>query len=380
MTTATSARFAGLASRAGDTPELVVDLAVLGRNIDRHATAAADAGVALRPHIKTHKLPEIARMQIDRGAVGIQVAKLGEAEVMIGAGITDVLIGYPIVGRSKVARLVALAERATVTVSLDALDVATPIATAAADRGLTIGLLVELDTGLGRVGVEPGPAAVELVERLVQLPGVDVRGVLTHEGHVYAGARSPKELEELTRDACQRTVATAEAIRAQGIAAPVVSVGSSGTFRFAIGVDGVTEVRPGTYVFNDLTQISLGAATLADVAAVVTATVVSGPRDSEVVLDAGSKALTSDRMITHSAPATFGAVYTVGGHTGQVVRLSEEHGIAAFGEGETPTIGERVAIVPNHICPVVNLFDYATIVRDDTVLDRWAIAARGKMQ
>jgi D-serine deaminase-like pyridoxal phosphate-dependent protein len=380
MTTATLARFADLASRASDTPELVVDLTVVRRNIDRHATAAAHAGVALRPHIKTHKLPEIARMQIDRGAVGIQVAKLGEAEVMINAGMTDVLIGYPIVGTSKIARLVALAEQTTITVSLDGLDVAAPIAAAAVDRGVTIALMVELDTGLGRIGVEPGPAAVELAERLAQLAGVSVRGVLTHEGHVYASARSPKELDELTRDACERTVATAEAIRAKGIAAPVVSVGSSGTFRFAIQVDGVTEVRPGTYVFNDLTQISLGAATLADVGAVVVATVVSGPRDSEVVLDAGSKALTSDRMITHSAPATFGAVYTIEGHLGQVVRLSEEHGIAAFAKGESPSIGERVAIVPNHICPVVNLFDYATIVGDDAVLDRWAIAARGKMQ
>jgi D-serine deaminase-like pyridoxal phosphate-dependent protein len=381
MIDAPSGRLRTLGSFASDTPELIVDLAVLRDNVEREARAAGEAGVALRPHIKTHKLPEVARMQIEAGAVGIQVAKLGEAEVMIDSGIDDVLIGYPIVGPLKVERLMSLAERARITVSLDALAVAEPIAAAAAARGISIGLLVELDTGLSRIGVAPGPDAVELAESIAELDGVELIGVLTHEGHAYARAQSSEDLERLTRDACEQTVATAEAIRARGIPAPVVSVGSSGTFRFAIHVNGVTEVRPGTYVFNDLTQVALGAATEADLAAVVVATVVSGPRDCEVVLDAGSKALTSDRMIVNHAPATHGAVFTADGNAGEIVRLSEEHGVAAFASpGQAPGIGEHVVIVPNHVCPVINLFETATIVSDASVVDRWSVAARGKLR
>jgi D-serine deaminase-like pyridoxal phosphate-dependent protein len=381
MIDSAAGRLTALASCASNTPELIVDLAALESNVARTARAAEAAGVALRPHVKTHKLPEVAHMQVRAGAVGIQVAKLGEAEVMIDAGIQDVLIGYPIVGAHKVERLVTLAERATLTVSLDAFDVAAPIAAAAAERGVSIALLIELDTGLSRVGVAPGRDAVDLAERVAELPGLELAGVLTHEGHAYALARGQEDLERLTRDACQRTVETAEAIRARGIAAPVVSVGSSGTFHFAIAVQGVTEVRPGTYVFNDLSQLALGAATPADLAATIVATVVSGPRDREVVIDAGSKALTSDRMIVHDSPATFGAVVTARGNTGEIVRISEEHGIAAFADPvDVPQIGEPVAIVPNHICPVINLFERATVVSEGAVADRWAIAARGKLQ
>ena len=381
MTEASSGRLGALASCASDTPELIIDLAALDDNVARTARAAHAAGVALRPHIKTHKLPEIAQMQLQAGAIGIQVAKLGEAAVMIDRGVDNVLVGYPIVGPLKVERLVSLAERATITVSLDAIDVAAPIAAAAAERGVSIGLLVELDTGLSRVGVAPGPDAVALAEKIAELEGVELIGVLTHEGHAYARSKSPEDLERLTRDACERSVATAEEIRARGIEVPVVSVGSSGTFRFAIQVEGVTEVRPGTYVFNDLTQLALGAAAPANLAAVVIATVVSGPRDREVVLDAGSKALTSDRMITNVAPATFGAVFTGRGRRGDIVRLSEEHGIASFPDADdAPRIGDRVAIVPNHVCPMINLFEQATIVKDGTVVDHWAVAARGKLQ
>jgi D-serine deaminase-like pyridoxal phosphate-dependent protein len=381
MINAPSGRLSALGTLASDTPELVVDLAALRENIERTAREADAAGVALRPHIKTHKLPEIARMQLEAGAVGIQVAKLGEAEVMVDAGIDDVLIGYPIVGQPKIERLMSLAERANITVSLDALAVADPIAAAAVDRGVSIGLLVEIDTGLGRIGVAPGPAAVELAERVAELDGVELLGVLTHEGHAYGRSRSPGDLERLTRYACAQTVATAEAIRAKDIPAPVVSVGSSGTFRFAIDVDGVTEVRPGTYVFNDLTQVALGAAIPDQLAAIVVATVVSGPRDREVVLDAGSKALTSDRMIVNDPPATHGTVFTADGGTGQIVRLSEEHGVAAFaGPAEAPSIGERVVIVPNHVCPVINMFECVTIVNDGGMVDRWRVAARGKLR
>lgn len=374
-------RLATLAACSGDTPDLVIDLGALQTNVDRIAAAAAAHGVGVRPHIKTHKLIQVARMQMNAGAVGIQVAKLGEAEVMVEAGILDVLVGYPIVGKAKVERLVGLAELARVTVSLDALEVARPIAEAAERRGVELNFLIEIDTGLSRIGVPPGEEAIGLAEQVAALPATHLIGVLTHEGHAYTRAGSEEELRTITREACERTVATARELRTRGTAAPVISVGSSGTFRFAIEVDGVTEVRPGTYVFNDRTQIGLGAATPADVAAVVVATVVSGHRAGEVVLDAGSKALTSDRMISNSVSDTFGLVAADDGSVGEIVRLSEEHAVASFPQGvKAPGVGERVAIIPNHICPVVNLFEKATVTLDGAVVDRWPVAARGLLR
>jgi D-serine deaminase-like pyridoxal phosphate-dependent protein len=372
------ARLERLAQLATDTPELVVDLAALRANIARIATAAAGRRVSLRPHIKTHKAPRVAQLQLDAGAVGIQVAKLGEAEVMADAGVQDILVGYPIVGEAKLARLVALASQASITVSVDSHHVSRAIAQAAHRAGVTIGLLIEVDTGLHRIGVPPGQPAVKLAEQVAALDGVELRGVLTHEGHVYTRARDEADARRLTHEACQALVETARLIRERGLPTPIVSVGSAATFRFAIEVAGVTEVRPGTYVFNDRTQMAQGAAALDDVAAVVVATIVSGPHDNgEVVVDAGSKALTSDQMIVPQPPPTFGAVP----HSdGSVVRLSEEHAVIKLTDGASPSIGDRLAIIPNHICPVVNLFDRMTVVEGDRIVDTWMIAARGKLR
>lgn len=377
---AAQGRLAHFADLSVDTPQMAIDLSTLRENIERSARAARDAGVALRPHAKTHKMPQIAAMQIEAGAVGVQVAKLGEAEVMANAGIDDILVGYPILGAAKLDRLGALTERARISVSIDTLSVAAEIARTAQRRGTTIHLLVELDTGLGRVGVVPGPAAVELAERIAELEGIELAGVLTHEGHAY-GATSEEELRALTRDACQRSVETANQIRERGLAAPTVSVGSSGSFRFAIEVDGVTEVRPGTYVFNDRTQLALGAAEADDVAAVVVATVISGPRGGEMVIDAGSKSLTSDRMLITDPPPTFGMAIAADGVAGEVVRLSEEHGVVLFPDPETvPAVGAQVAVALNHICPAINLFEQVAIVDHGRVVDHWVVAARGKLQ
>jgi D-serine deaminase-like pyridoxal phosphate-dependent protein len=360
-----------------DTPELVIDLDVVRRNIRRTADMAAAAGVDLRPHVKTHKIPQIARLQIEGGAVGIQVAKLGEAEIMAHAGLSDILVGYPIVGAAKLERLTALALRTTVTVSLDSYEVAQAISAAAHARGVHIRLLIELDTGLARLGATPrSPATTELAERIADLPATTLVGVLTHEGHVYAQASSADEMRTLTLTACEAVVDTLRDIKAAGICGATASVGSTGTFRFAIEAGGVTEVRPGTYIFNDRTQVALGSATGDDVAAAIVTTVVSSPRPGEVVVDAGSKALTSDRMLNHHPSAGFGV--TADG-SGIVTRLSEEHAVISFGDGVSPAIGERLVIVPNHICPVVNLFDEVTVA-DHGSAERWPVAARGRLQ
>ena len=362
-----------------DTPEIVIDLGRLQANI-AHAAAAADAhGVRLRPHVKTHKMPQVASLQIRAGAVGIQVAKLGEAEVFAHAGIADIFIGYPLVGAQKIARLMQLLEgtNATISVAADSMEAARPIAKAAAAAGLQVPLLIEVDTGLRRLGVQPHQA-LNLARELAELDGIELAGLFTHEGHVYTDARSAKEKQAMTQAACSAVTDTAERIRADGIPLATVSVGSSGTFRFAVECENVTEIRPGTYVFNDLSQLLQGAATQTDLAAFVVATVVGRPEATRAVIDAGSKVLTSDRLIVSDPDTTFGSV---AGHPGaSVTRLSEEHGLVELPPNTDMRVGDRVAIVPNHICPVINLTDSVSVIADGVFAERWLVAARGRVQ
>jgi D-serine deaminase-like pyridoxal phosphate-dependent protein len=371
-------RVAALVELAVDTPELVLDLDTVRANIDRAAAQARSAGVALRPHTKTHKLPQIARLQLEAGAVGVQVAKLGEAEVMADAGIDDILVGYPLVGERKLARLADLAGRVSVSVTVDSEEIAIGLSRVARARGLTIPVLLELDTGLHRLGVLPGPGAADLAERVADLDGLELVGVFTHEGHVYTQARDAAEQERMTLQACAASVATAEEIRTRGIAADVVSVGSAATFRFAIRCPGVTEVRPGTYVFNDRSQLAQGSAGLADLAAFVVTTVVARPAPDRIVIDAGTKVLTSDRMLVPDPPATFGSVS--GRDDWDVVRLSEEHGVVSVPRDARVRIGDRLAIVPNHVCPTINLASWVTVAEAGRALGRWPVAARGLVQ
>jgi len=363
-----------------DTPEVVVDLQRLRRNISRTASAAAERGIQLRPHTKTHKMPQVGALQIEAGARGIQVAKLSEAEVFAGAGFNDVFIGYPLVGARKLSRLVDLIQttKARISVAADAVEVAAPIAEAAAHAGVVVPVVIEVDTGMHRLGVVPGEPTLDLALRLTELDGIELAGLFAHEGHVYTQARSMDEKREMTRVACFELIETAELVRARGIPVPTVSVGSSGTFRFAIECEGVTEVRPGTYVFNDLSQLLQGAATAEELAAYVVVTVVGRPEATRVVIDAGSKVLTSDRLLTPDPAVTFGAA---AGHPGaHIVRLSEEHGVLEVPPGADIRIGDRLAVVPNHICPVINLADGVSVVDDGILADRWTVAARGRVK
>jgi D-serine deaminase-like pyridoxal phosphate-dependent protein len=367
-----------LTELAPNTPEIVLDLEIVRANIARAAAMARDMGVAMRPHTKTHKLPQIAHMQLEAGAVGVQVAKLGEAEVMADAGIQDILVGYPIVGEGKLARLADLAQRISISATVDSEEVAAGISRVARERELSIPVLLELDTGLRRLGVLPGPGAADIAERIAALPGIELVGVFTHEGHVYTQGRDAAEKERLTHEACRAAVDTAEEIRSRGLSAPIVSVGSAATFRYAIRYPGVTEVRPGTYVFNDRTQIAQGAATEADLAAFVVTTVVGRPTPERIVVDAGTKVLTSDRMLVPDPPPSFGRVW---GHDDwDVVRLSEEHGVIEVPPAAEVDVGDHLAIVPNHVCPAINLASAVTVVEGGQAVGRWPVAARGRVQ
>ena len=355
-----------------DTPVLAIDLDIMERNISRMAEKAKRHGVKLRPHIKTHKSPQIAQLQVAAGATGVTAAKLGEAEVMVRGGIEDVLIAYPIVGEKKLARLEKLVTDAKVTVSLDSVDVAEGISRVGRRLGRRIPVYLEVDTGLKRVGVRPGAPATELAQAVARLQGVEVRGVMTHGGHVGA-ATSKDQLEELSRAQAELLAATAEEIRRAGVEVAEVSPGSTLAAFYEADTPGVTEIRPGTYVFNDRNTVDRWMATPDECAAFVITTVVSRPAPDRVIIDAGSKTLSADQSL--SKLGGYGLV--LGGRGFQVVRLSEEHGVVQIDPDSNISIGEQLLVVPNHICPAVNLSDHLVTVRQGSVVGEIPVLARG---
>ena len=357
-----------------DTPVLVVDEARLHRNIAEMAALAASYGVALRPHGKTHKTPQIARLQIAARAVGVTCAKLGEAEVFAcEGGVQDILVAYPIVGATKMRRLLDLMERAHVTVALDSRDVAEGLSRAVVLSGRTLDVYVEVDTGQHRAGALAGDEAVMLALDVARMPGLRPVGVMTHEGH--AGASAPEEIAAVATAAGEALVATAERIRAAGVELPHVSVGSTPSSWYTPAVPGVTEMRPGTYVFNDNNAFRHGRIGPDRCAARIAATIVSRPAD-RAVIDAGSKALALDPSPSHP-----GHGYIVGHPTATIARVSEEHGVVRLPPDEPGfAIGDRIEIIPNHICPAVNLYDEMLIARDGRIIDRGPVAARGKVR
>ncbi len=358
-----------------ETPALVVSEEILHNNIARMAAFASSTGVGLRPHIKTHKTPQIARLQLAAGAIGITCAKVGEAEVMVHeAGVQDILIAYPTVGASKYERLVALLDHARIIQAVDSLAAAKLISRAMAKSDAHMDVAIEVDTGQHRSGVRYGKDTIALAREIVRLPNLHLVGIMTHEGH--ANSAPLDEIEGIAMTAGRNMVETAEAIRAEGIDLPMVSVGSSPAAFFTPKVEGVTEMRPGTYVFNDNSAFRYGQLGVGDMAARVVATVVSRGAEDRAVLDTGSKSLAMDPSKSHP-----GHGYIVGHPNAVISKLSEEHGVVELPAGETGfDVGDRVEVIPNHICPTVNLMDEMFIVRDRHIVDSWQIAARGKVR
>jgi D-serine deaminase-like pyridoxal phosphate-dependent protein len=359
-----------------DTPSLLIDLDTLERNVAEMQRVADAAGVRLRPHTKTHKCPDIARMQLDAGAAGIAVAKLGEAEVMADAGILDILVAYPIVGERKLARLRALAESASVRVTTDSVEVAEGVGRVGLDLGRDVPVLVEVDTGLHRIGRPAGAPTVELVKELVRVRGVEVLGLLTHAGHAYRSSDA-EELRATAEAEGLDLVETAEECAAQGIPLREISVGSTPTARIVAGVAGVTEIRPGTYLFNDVQQMRLGVATEETCATRVLATVVAHPTLERFVLDAGSKAFTSDGG---DGPPFPGRGVVAGRPELVLDFMNEEHTVGHRAGADDVRIGDRLEVIPLHVCSTVNMFDEASGIRDGEVVRTFAIAGRGKMR
>jgi D-serine deaminase-like pyridoxal phosphate-dependent protein len=360
-----------------DTPSLIVDLEKLQHNIDDMAAFAARESVRLRPHAKTHKTPEIGRMQMDAGAAGLTLAKLGEAEVFVAAGLTDILIAYPIVGPTKLRRLFDLCERASITTVLDHREIAEGLSRAAVERDQELSVLVEVNTGLNRCGVVPGQPAVDLALAVARLPGLRFDGLLTHEGQAMI-AGGPVQVRAAGLTAGEAMAETAASIRAAGLEVPVISVGLTATAKVTATVADVTEMRPGIYAFYDRGEVLHGVASWKDCAATVLATVVTRPVPDRVIVDAGSKSLSSDGILIQPPASSHG--YVVGHPDWALEKLSEEHGWMKISPDDPVRIGDKVEIIPNHICPVFNLFSEMVLARADEVVGRWKVSARGKLQ
>lgn len=358
------------------TPALVVDQARLERNLDDVAAVMRDAGVALRPHFKTSKCLDVARRQLDRGAIGFTCATMAEVALLLQAGVRDILWAHQPVGPPKVAFAVAAARSGSVTVAVDSVEVAEPLSEAAVAADVTVPYLIEVETGTGRAGVAPDQI-VALADRAAKLPGLRLRGVFTHEGAFlvrHLGDRPA--LEAAAREVGTVLVAAADDLRRAGHEVPVVSVGSTPGLSSAPYVAGITEARPGTYVYYDANQVNLASATPDRCALTVLTRVVSRQRPGVAIVDAGIKALSSDGS---NAGAGLGIVCDADGAPLGGVSFTtahEEHGFL-HGPGVGPlVVGTLLRVIPNHACGAVNMWSDAVVVDKGVATERWAVHAR----
>ena len=354
-----------LATNAPDTPYLAVDVDVMDRNLQRAADDASQRGIALRPHAKTHKVPEIARRQLALGAVGLTLATVSEAEIFADAGFTDLFIAYPVwPSEGRVARLRALAERVSLRIGADSVEAVEQLGLALAGSGTRI--MVEIDSGHHRSGARPDEAGT--VAAAANRVGLAVSGVFTFPGHGY----SPAGLAQAARDEADALSIASFMLERAGVDGALVRSGGSTPTRSLTDPTVVNELRPGVYVFNDAQQVELGTCSWEDVALTAHATIVSR-RGQDVIADAGSKVLGADQP----------SWVTGGGRLpdfpdARVVALSEHHVTIRFPDGaEVPELGTILRIAPNHVCAAVNLADELIVVQDGTVVDSWSVAARG---
>jgi D-serine deaminase-like pyridoxal phosphate-dependent protein len=356
------------------TPAVIVDLDVLERNLDRMSSYCAAHGLGLRPHTKTHKTLEVARMQLERGACGLTVAKVGEAEVMAETGAGQILVAHPIIGEEKIRRLAALTGKADLVVALDSLSAAKGLSRVAQESGCTLGVLVEFDSGSHRCGVAAGETCAELGRAIQALEGVEVRGLMTYFGSVWGDQQQRRD--EITRLSAD-VERTTDAFRRSGLPLEIVSAGSTPAAEMSHMVSGITEIRPGTYVFNDLNTWYQGLCTLEDCAVRVMTTVVSTCVAGQVIVDAGSKVFSSD-MLSAGPKRGYGRIMEVEGAS--LSKLNEEHGFVEAGDYGAFSVGQVLSVIPNHVCTCINMHDEIYTARGGEIVGAWKIAARGKVR
>ncbi|WP_194725166.1 DSD1 family PLP-dependent enzyme [Noviherbaspirillum malthae] len=345
-----------------DTPALVVDLDLFDSNIERITTACREANVGWRPHCKPHKSGELARLLIERGALGVTCAKLSEAVVMADAGIQDILIANQITAPAKIERLVALRSRVDVAVCVDNVDNARVLSDAALRAGCRLRVLIEVDTGTRRAGVLPGEPVVELARSLVELPGLDFAGVMTWEGHTTQIV-PPEAKEAAIRDALGLLTESADRCRSAGMPVRIVSCSGTGTYQTACRLPGVTEIEAGGGIFGDVRYSTRYHVDL-DYALVILATVTSRPTSRRIVVDAGKKALSTDAGTP--LPILLSQV--------ESVSFSAEHGkIELSTPSDTPRVGERIALVPGYADTTIHLHRCIYGVRGNRIEAVWPL-------
>lgn len=360
-----------------ETPALVVDLDRVRRNLAEMSEFADASGAELTPHVKTHRTIEFAQMQVDAGSARLCVAKLTEAEHFVDAGFENLVMAYPIAGTDKYLRAAKLVTRADIRLSVDSHEAARGLSQVFAEERVETDVLVIVDTGFRRTGVAP-QAVLPLAREIHELEGLRLKGIITHEGHA-AGAGTPEDIQKVSAAAGEQMADIARAIRAEGLNCDVVSVGSTATVKYS-ATPGVTEIRPGIYAFNDYGQVSKGTVPIDRCAARVLATVVSHAEPGRAIIDAGSKTLSQDRLSIwgDQEDSSHGLII---GHPGwKLTALSEEHGWLEWAGNGAPSplpIGEKVQVLPVHICSVFHEMGRAEVIEDGAHTGTWESTARG---
>jgi D-serine deaminase-like pyridoxal phosphate-dependent protein len=344
-----------------ETPVPVVDIEIARRNILRLQRYCDSHGFKLRPHVKTHKLPFFAHEQCKAGATGITVQKIGEAEVMAQTGITDILLAYNVLGAAKAERVAHLTHFARISVAIDNESALKSLASAASRYGRPIGILIEFESGGNRQGVQTPEEALTLAKTAVQQPMIEFKGLMTYP------------TTEKTAEFLQSALPL---FKRAGIEVPVISGGGTPRVYQTHQLALVNEIRAGTYIYNDRMMVAAKAANLEECAVTVLATVVSRPTGERAVIDAGSKTLSSD-LLSPGQGDGYGLLPDYPEAT--ITRLNEEHGIVDLGRSAgKPEVGERVKIIPNHVCAVTNLHDQIYLHRDGHIIAHLPVYLRGK--
>lgn len=356
------------------TPAMVIDLSTVQQNLQRAADYAREHQLQMRPHTKTHKSKLMSQLQMAAGASGLTMAKVGEVEALQDES-TDVLVAYPAIDSARTQRLADLADRITLRVAVDSATGIQALGDAARRAGKTFGILIDLDIGFHRTGVQSPAEALALAQQVETFrPALRLDGIFFYPGHVWTPAA------EQGTDLSQIDTLLAETIdlwKQAGLPAEIVSGGSTPTLFQSHLVSSQTEIRPGTYIYNDMNTVRAGFCTVGDVAAATVCTVISTAVPGKAVIDGGTKTFTSDRNVR----------YPDSGHglileypDARIVRLSEEHGEVDFSQSSrSPRVGERVTIIPNHICPCVNLQDQVWLQQTDRTLQTLTIDSRGRL-
>jgi D-serine deaminase-like pyridoxal phosphate-dependent protein len=358
-----------------DTPAILVDLDILKSNIRSLADYCRKNAIGLRPHTKTHKIPAIAKMQVEAGSSGITVAKVGEAEVMSSAGLDNILIAYPVLGESKLQRLTRLASERKITVALDSMDALEGISTAAKKAGCQIDILIEYDMGMHRCGLQSASDLVKLAGAVERLPGVRFAGIMFYPGHIWD---LPPDQSPALRQLDDRIREIRSELGKVGLSCEIVSGGSTPTAYNSHQIKGLTEIRPGTYVFNDMNEVGVRACELSQCALKVMVTVISNAVSGRAMFDGGSKTFSGDRLISGDKTG-FG--YVTEHPDLKFYAMSEEHGHLDLTQSSyKPKVGERLTVIPNHVCACVNMHDQLYFHRNGLVEGTWTVAGRGKIR